>query len=172
MNSTNTRLLLKYSTNLAPLSPDFYLITTTALHRQKHMGVCIHVLNAACTFSIDQKLIFRRYCIQNFQDGIQIQVYNIDNKSINHFIQFISVKVKKKLRKPQAQFRKKLRKLRLRQNYGFLIKKLCAVKNSQKKQYIAWAAPHTFSESRYSQLIAISKFIIKKSMLSIRGIHS
>ena len=36
---------------------------------------------------------------------------------------FISVKVKKSLRKSQAQFREKLRKLRLRQDDGFRIKK-------------------------------------------------
>ena len=70
-----------------------------------------------------QKSIFRWYCIQNVKDGIQIQVYNINNESVNHFSQFTSVNVKKNLRKSQAQFREKLRKLRLRQNYGFLIKK-------------------------------------------------
>ena len=35
----------------------------------------------------------------------------------------MSAKVKKNLRKSEAQFRKKLRKLRLRQNNDFLIKK-------------------------------------------------
>ena len=44
-------------------------------------------------------------------------------KIANHFGQFILVTVKKNLRKSQAQFWDKLRKLRLRQNYGFLIKK-------------------------------------------------
>ena len=72
---------------------------------------------------IGQKSIFRRYCIQNVKDGIQIQVHNINNESVNHFSQFISVKVKKNLRKSLAEFRVKLRKLRLRQNDGFLIKK-------------------------------------------------
>ena len=43
-------------------------------------------------------------------------------KIVTHFGQFVSVKVKKNLRKSQGQFREKLRKLRLRQNYGFLIK--------------------------------------------------
>jgi len=57
------------------------------------------------------------------KDGIQIQVNNINNESVNHFSQFISVKVKKNLRESQAHFREKLRKLRLRQNNGFLIKK-------------------------------------------------
>ena len=42
---------------------------------------------------------------------------------IYHFSQRISEKVKKDSRKSQAQFREKLRKLRLRQNYGFLTKK-------------------------------------------------
>ena len=48
---------------------------------------------------------------------------NINNESVTHFSQFISVKVNKNLRKSQAQFREKLRKLRLRQNNDFLIKK-------------------------------------------------
>ena len=58
-----------------------------------------------------------------FKDGIQIQVYNINNESENHFSQFLSVKVKKKLRKSQDQFREKLRKLRLKQNNDFFVKK-------------------------------------------------
>ena len=53
-----------------------------------------------------KKLIFRRYCIQRVKDGIQIQVYNITNESV-------------------SLFREKLRKVRLRQNDGFLIIKLC-----------------------------------------------
>ena len=44
---------------------------------------------------IGQKLIFRRYCIQYAKDGIQIQVYNVNNESVNHSSQFISVKVEK-----------------------------------------------------------------------------
>ena len=71
---------------------------------------------------ISQKSVFRRYCIQNFKDGIQIQVYNIVHESVYHSSRFISVKVKKNLRKSQAQLREKLRKLRLRQNNDFLIK--------------------------------------------------
>ena len=67
--------------------------------------------------------MFRRYCIQNVKDGIQIQECNVNNESVNHFSQFISVKVKTNLRKCQTQFQKKLRKLRLRENHGFLIKK-------------------------------------------------
>ena len=44
---------------------------------------------------IGQKSIFYRNCIQNFNDGIQIQVYNVNNENVNHFIQLISVKIKK-----------------------------------------------------------------------------
>ena len=67
-------------------------------------------------------MVFVRYCIQNVKDGIQIQVCNINNESVKHFSQFISVTVEKNLRKSQAQFREKLRKLRLLQNDDFLIK--------------------------------------------------
>ena len=67
--------------------------------------------------------MFCRYCIQNVKDGIPIQVYNSINESVSHSSQFISEKVKKHLRKCKAQFREKLRTLRLRQNDGFLIKK-------------------------------------------------
>ena len=66
--------------------------------------------------------IFRRYCIQSVKDGIQLQVYNINNESVNHVVQFILEKIKKNFRKSQAQFREKFRKLRLRQNDGFLTK--------------------------------------------------
>ena len=52
-----------------------------------------------------QKSIFHRYCIQNVEDGIQFQVYNINNESLIHFSQFIPEKVKKNLRKSQVQFR-------------------------------------------------------------------
>ena len=54
---------------------------------------------------------------------LQIRVYKINNESVTHFSQLISVKVKKNLRKSEAQFREKWRKLRLRQNNDFLIKK-------------------------------------------------
>ena len=53
-------------------------------------------------------MAFRCYCIQNVEDGIQIQVYNIINDSVNHSSQFISVNVKKNLRKSEAQFREML----------------------------------------------------------------
>ena len=80
-------------------------------------------LNFQNYFFIGQKAVFRCYCIQNVVDGIKIQVYNIINDSVNHSSQFISVKVKKNLRKSEAQFREMLRKLRLRQSNDFLIKK-------------------------------------------------
>ena len=72
---------------------------------------------------ICQKSIFRHYCIQNVKDGIQIQACNVTNECLTYFSQFISGKVKQYLKKAQAQFREKLRKLRLRKNDGFLIKK-------------------------------------------------
>ena len=49
-----------------------------------------------------KKSVFRRYCIQNVKDGIQIHAYKIINDSVNHSSQFISVKVKKHLRKSQV----------------------------------------------------------------------
>jgi len=52
-----------------------------------------------------------------------MQVYNVNNEIVNHFSQFVSVKVKKDLRKSQAQFLGKVKKLRLRQNDSFLLKK-------------------------------------------------
>ena len=91
--------------------------------KEKSISVCLKMLSLFRWFFIGQKSIFRRYCTQNVKDCIQIQAYDINNKSVNHFSQFISLKVKKNLRKSQAQFREKLRKLRLRQNDGFLIKK-------------------------------------------------
>ena len=78
---------------------------------------------------IGQKSVFRHCCIQNAKDGIQIQVYSIINESLSHSSQFISLKVKNKLRKSQAQFLEMLRKLRLNQNSDFLIKKTCMVIN-------------------------------------------
>ena len=87
---------------------------------------------------------------QNVKDGIQIQIYNIDNECLTQFSQFISEKVKKNLRKCQAQFHEKLRKLKLKQNDGFLIKKrvfysvviksYCSVGNSLQwgKQQLMW----------------------------------
>ena len=57
------------------------------------------------------KSIFRHYCIQNVKDGIQIQVYTINNEIVNHLSQFILMKVKKNLRQSQAKFREKLKKI-------------------------------------------------------------
>ena len=79
--------------------------------------------------------MFRRYCIQNVKDRLQILVYKINNESVTHFSQLISVKVKKNLRKSQTQFREKLRKLRHRQNNGFLIKKTCIQAHTQSLKF-------------------------------------
>ena len=46
------------------------------------------------------------------------------------------VKVKKNVRKSQAQFRQKLRKVRLRQNYGFLTKKHVGLIGFQIKKFL------------------------------------
>ena len=62
---------------------------------------------------IGQKSIFHNLCTQNIRDIIQIRVYKINNEGVVHFCQFIHLKVRKSLRKSQAQFREKLRKLRL-----------------------------------------------------------
>ena len=59
------------------------------------------------------------------KDGLQIQVCNVSNECLTHFSQCYFSKVKKNLRKSQAQFREKLRKLRLKQNYDFFKKKTC-----------------------------------------------
>jgi len=84
--------------------------------------------------SIGQESTYRRYSIQNAKDGIQIQAYNINNGSLSHLSQFISVKVKKNLRNSQAKFREKLRKLILRQNDGFLTKKRVNYRKRQETQ--------------------------------------
>ena len=84
------------------------------------------------TCFVGQKLILQIYYIQNVKDGIEIRVCTISKESLNHFSQFISVKVKKILRKSQAQFRRKFRKLRLRQNGGFLTKKVCRTFSDKK----------------------------------------
>ena len=54
---------------------------------------------------------------------MEFKVKYIINKSVNHSSQFISVKFKKSLGKSHAQFGEKLRKLRLRQNNDFVLKK-------------------------------------------------
>ena len=52
-----------------------------------------------------QKSILHHYCIQNVEHGIHIRVYKFSIGSVTHFNQFVSVKVRKILRKPQALFR-------------------------------------------------------------------
>ena len=94
----------------------------------------------------------RRYCIQNVKDEIQIHVYNIINGSVTHSSQFISVKVKTNLRKSQAQFREKLRKLRLRQNNEFLIKKTC-IEQSLEELYFKRGSPGRADDEDLIKLI-------------------
>ena len=62
------------------------------------------------------------YSFQNVKDGIQIRACTISKERVAHFCQFISVKIKKILGKSQAKFRERLRKLKLKQNDGLLIK--------------------------------------------------
>ena len=78
---------------------------------------------------VGQKFILHHYCIQNVKDGIQIQIYKINNEGVTHFSQFISVKVKKILGKSQAQFLEKLRLLRLKQNDDFRIKTMHCIRH-------------------------------------------
>ena len=73
---------------------------------------------------VDPKIDITSLFNENAEDGIQIRVfYTINKESVANFSLFIAVKVKKNLRKSQAQFREKLGKLRLRQNDGFPTKK-------------------------------------------------
>ena len=82
-----------------------------------------------------------------------MQVYNTNNKSVNHFSQFVSVKVKKNLRKSQAQFWEKLRKLRLRQNEGFLKKKFISSLTSDAQLGFSRAGIHSpFHEKGHNKV--------------------
>ena len=63
--------------------------------------------------------------MQNFKEGIKFEHARYAKKVQHILASIISVKVKKILGKSQAQVWEKLRKLRLRQNDGFLIKKPC-----------------------------------------------
>ena len=49
---------------------------------------------------IGQKSTFHHYFIQNVKDGIQIQVYNINNGCLTHFSQFI---ISEKVERIEAQ---------------------------------------------------------------------
>ena len=69
------------------------------------------------------KIDIHDYYIQNVQDGTEIRECKKKKISVYHFKQFISVNVKKILRNSQAQFREKLRNLRLKQMIVFLLKK-------------------------------------------------
>ena len=69
-----------------------------------------------------QKSMLRHYCIQNVKERVYIQICNIGKGRVSHFSQFVLVKVRKILRKFQAQLRETLRRLKLRENDGFLIR--------------------------------------------------
>ena len=51
------------------------------------------------------KSILNHYFIQNVKDGIQFRAHTINKDSVSLYIQFISVKVKKILRKFYENFR-------------------------------------------------------------------
>ena len=72
---------------------------------------------------VGQSLTLHRYYIQNVTGDIQIRVYKIKKKNFNHSSQFISVNAEKISRKSDVENQEKLRKSRLKQNEGFLIKK-------------------------------------------------
>ena len=74
------------------------------------------------TVFIGQKSKLFYYYIQSDRNRIQIRVYTKNTESVTHFGQFISVKVKRILRKYQVQFWEELRTLIIRQNDGCLIK--------------------------------------------------
>ena len=69
---------------------------------------------------ICQKSIFRRYCIPNVKDGIQIQVYNISNEIVNLSSQFISVEVNKKVKKITGSILGKVKKIEAIAKWRFL----------------------------------------------------
>ena len=70
-------------------------------------------------FCWPKKSIFRHYCIDNIEDGLQIRVYEFSRERVTNFSQFIAVNVKKSLSNSKTQFREKLRILRLRKNDVF-----------------------------------------------------
>ena len=120
----------KWSTNSIQFIYTFFFIRKKFIRKWGSNGQNLKKILRESRGSISEMYCFywpnidiRRYCIENNKDGIQIQVHNINSETLNHFSQLISVKVKKNLRKSQAQFRDKLRKLRLRQIDGFFQKK-------------------------------------------------
>ena len=69
-------------------------------------------------FSVGYENLFKtirsilcHYYIQNVKDGIQIRLCKISKEIVTHFSQFISVKVDKILRTPQARFLGKVKKI-------------------------------------------------------------
>ena len=65
-----------------------------------------------------------------------------NSESVTHFSQFVSVKVKKLLRKSQAQFREKVKKLRLSQNDDFLVKKTCIIQKLCFSKLVLYVMDH------------------------------
>ena len=72
---------------------------------------------------VGQKSILCHHNIKKVKEKIKIWEYKICRERVSHTSQFSSVTAKKIIRKSKAQFWKKLRKLRLKQNDGFLIMK-------------------------------------------------
>ena len=71
------------------------------------------------------KSIFRHYCVQNGEDGIQTRAYRISKEVQPIPSSLFQKKLRKCEEKSQAQFQEKLRKSRLRKNGVFLTKKTC-----------------------------------------------
>ena len=69
-----------------------------------------------------QKLILAHFCKLSYKDR---ELWWPNKYRVACFHQFVPAKVKKILRKSQPQIREKLRKLSLRKNSVFLIKKTC-----------------------------------------------
>ena len=83
--------------------------------------------------------------------GFKFEPTRLKRGMLTHFSQFISVKVKKILIKPQIQFREKLKKLRLRQNDGFLIKKPCKEIKPLSLPYQFWVGSLSLNRTQTGQ---------------------
>ena len=82
----------------------------------------VKILRKFCVF-IDQKSIFHLYCFYNVKNGIQLPAYNINKECVNHFSQFISIKVKKNLRKISRSISGKVKKIEVEADRRFSYKK-------------------------------------------------
>ena len=65
-------------------------------------------------FSLVKNQYFVVIAFKIVKDGIQVQVYNINNESVTYFSQFISVKAEKDLRKSQASISGKVKQIEAR----------------------------------------------------------